>query len=49
MKGLEKSGEQYVGDSDYSDAIAAQVLIKYMPFKEVLSDSFFYVVNETSI
>ncbi|KAG7032194.1 hypothetical protein SDJN02_06237 [Cucurbita argyrosperma subsp. argyrosperma] len=39
VKGLEKSGEQYVGDSDYSDAIAAQVLIKYMHFKEVLSDS----------
>lgn len=39
MKGLEKSGEQSEGDSDYSDAIAAQVLIKYMYFKEESSNS----------
>lgn len=36
---MEKSGEQSEGDSDYADAIAAQVLNNYMYFKEVLSGS----------
>ncbi|XP_022957047.1 uncharacterized protein LOC111458539 [Cucurbita moschata] len=48
VKGLEKSGEQYVGDSDYSDAIAAQVRRLAMEVRHLSSSRQITILNGNS-
>lgn len=48
MKGLEKSGEQSEGDSDYSDAIAAQVRRLAMEVRQLSSSRQITILNGNS-